>query len=56
MGITIGSDATCLVVSEETGAISVAQRGELTSNVTQSQLRRYLASAMNEKVFASHRA
>ena len=56
MGITIGSDATCLVVSEETGTISVAQRGEMTTNVTQSQLRRYLTSAMKEKAFASHRA
>jgi len=53
IGITIGSDATCLVVSEETGAISIAQRGELTGNVAEAQLRRYLTNVMDERVFAS---
>lgn len=48
LGITAGADATCLVVSEETGAISVAQNGRLVHNVTQSQVRSYLASAMTE--------
>lgn len=42
LGITAGSDATCLVVSEETGAISVAQNGRLTRNVTETQVRSYL--------------
>ncbi len=42
LGITAGSDATCLVVSEETGAISVAQGGRLTRNVTEAQVRSYL--------------
>jgi diadenylate cyclase len=50
LGITAGSDATCLVVSEETGAISVAQNGELIRNVTESQVRSYLASTMAEHV------
>ncbi len=53
IGITVGSDATCLVVSEETGVVSIARRGELTRNVTETQLRRYLASAMDERVFAA---
>ena len=53
IGITVGSDATCLVVSEETGVVSIAQRGELTRNVTETQLRRYLATAMDERVFAA---
>jgi diadenylate cyclase len=44
LGITAGSDATCLVVSEETGAISVARNGELVRNVTESQIRSYLTS------------
>lgn len=48
LGITAGADATCLVVSEETGAISVAQNGKLVRNVTESQVRSYLASAMTE--------
>jgi diadenylate cyclase len=39
VGITAGSDALCLVVSEETGAISVARNGELLRNVTESQVR-----------------
>ena len=50
LGITSGSDATCLVVSEETGAISVAQEGSLFRNVTESQVRAYLANTMNETV------
>jgi diadenylate cyclase len=43
VGITAGSDAMCLVVSEETGAISVARKGELIRNVTESQVRSYLS-------------
>lgn len=50
LGITTGSDATCLVVSEETGAISVARNGELVRNVAESQMRSCLASTMAENV------
>ncbi|UCG57223.1 MAG: diadenylate cyclase CdaA [Phycisphaerales bacterium] len=46
LGITAGSDATCLVVSEETGAISIAQSGTLTRNVTESRLRLHLAGTI----------
>jgi len=46
LGITAGSDATCLVVSEETGAISVARNGRLVRNVTAAQIRSYLTSTM----------
>jgi len=46
LGITAGSDATCLVVSEETGAISVARNGRLARNVTEAQIRSYLTSTM----------
>lgn len=53
IGITAGSDATCLVVSEETGAVTIAQAGHLTRNVTEALLRRYLTSAMDERVFAA---
>jgi diadenylate cyclase len=49
LGITAGSDATCLVVSEETGAISVAQNGKLIRNVTEAQIRSYLASTVDEE-------
>lgn len=43
IGITTGSDAICLVVSEETGVISVAKKGILTRNMDESSLREYLA-------------
>lgn len=46
IGITTGSDAICLVVSEETGIVSLAQNGTLTRNVDESGLRKYLASAI----------
>jgi diadenylate cyclase len=48
IGITAGSDATCLVVSEETGTVSLAWNGRLTRNVTESQLRKDLTRTMRE--------
>lgn len=50
IGISLGSDATCVVVSEETGAISIAQDGKLIRNVTESRLRSHLATTMTEGV------
>jgi len=50
IGITAGSDATCLVVSEETGIISIAQNGKLTREVSESQLRKHLTTTMDEMV------
>ncbi|MHC4076426.1 MAG: diadenylate cyclase CdaA [Planctomycetota bacterium] len=50
IGITTGSDAVCLVVSEETGIISFAQGGKLTRNISQSRLRKLLVNAMSELV------
>ncbi len=50
VGITTGSDATCLVVSEETGTISLAQNGKLTREISESQLRKHLISTMDEMV------
>lgn len=50
IGITTGSDAICLVVSGETGTISLAQSGKLTRNITESQLRKHLTSTMDEMV------
>jgi len=46
IGITTGSDAACLVVSEETGIISIAENGQLTRNIDESRLRNRLASLM----------
>ncbi len=48
MGITAGSDASVIVVSEETGIVSIAQGGKLSRNVTESQLRKHLTSTMDE--------
>jgi diadenylate cyclase len=48
IGITTGSDAICLVVSEETGIISLAQNGKLTRKISESQLRKHLISTMDE--------
>ncbi len=48
IGITSGSDATCIVVSEETGMVSIAQNGKLIRNVTESQLRIHLKSIAKE--------
>lgn len=48
IGITAGSDALCLVVSEETGSISIAQAGELNRQISESQLRKHLTSTVDE--------
>jgi diadenylate cyclase len=50
IGITTGSDAICLVVSEETGTVSFAQNGLLTRKISESELRKHLISAMDEMV------
>jgi diadenylate cyclase len=50
IGITAGSDAVCLAVSEETGTISLAQDGQLTRDMNETQLRRKLISTMHEAV------
>ena len=44
IGITSGSDAACLVVSEETGIISLAENGQLTRNLDQAKLEKYLSA------------
>ena len=46
IGITAGSDAVCIVVSEETGIISVASEGKLDRNIKAEELRDILASTM----------
>lgn len=46
LGITQQSDAVAVIVSEETGAISVAQRGELRLRLAGNELESYLNRAM----------
>jgi len=47
IGITLGADAVCVVVSEESGAISVAQDGQLQRNITETKLRAHLAANLD---------
>jgi diadenylate cyclase len=47
IGITTGSDATCVVISEETGTISIAENGKLSRNVDESRLRKSLATVLS---------
>jgi diadenylate cyclase len=47
VGITTGSDAVCLVVSEETGVISIAENGKLTRNLDETILKRHLAGVLS---------
>jgi len=46
VGLTEQTDAFVVVVSEETGQISVAQNGDLISNLTVNELRTYLNEAL----------
>jgi diadenylate cyclase len=47
IGITTGSDAVCVVVSEETGIISIAENGKLDRNLDESTLKKHLASVLS---------
>jgi diadenylate cyclase len=47
IGIAAGSDALVIVVSEETGIISIAQNGRLTRNITEDQLRKNLTTVID---------
>lgn len=48
IGITTGSDAIAVVVSEETGTVSFAVEGNLQTNVSESELRSRLTTTMTE--------
>jgi len=48
IGLSHEADALVIVVSEETGVISVAERGELTRGLTASDLRKRLAKGMTQ--------
>lgn len=48
IGVTGSSDAIVIVVSEETGIVSLAMDGNLIRNVSEAQLRRHLTTALVE--------
>jgi diadenylate cyclase len=51
LGITEQSDAIAIVVSEETGTISLAQEGQLRSHLDDSSLTEFLESLYQKKAF-----
>jgi uncharacterized protein (TIGR00159 family) len=48
LGITQQSDAVAVIVSEETGAISIAQSGEFKLRIAGNELESYLTNAMKK--------
>jgi len=50
IGLTEETDAVAVVISEETGAISYAHRGQLTWNVTVEELRAFLTAEMVPRI------
>lgn len=55
IGLTASSDASVIVVSEETGIVSVAHNGLLTRNVTEAQLRKHLSGTVEDSSGKSKR-
>ncbi len=53
IGLTTSCDASVIVVSEETGIISIATNGKLIRNIDHSQLRKSLTSTMSRHESAS---
>lgn len=48
LGLSMESDAIIIVVSEETGIVSIAERGEFVRELTSDQLRQRLANALRK--------
>ncbi len=55
VGISEVSDSVTIIVSEETGQVSVAQNGVLVRNITSAQLRDILKKAQNKTIIDNNR-
>lgn len=55
VGISEVTDSVTIIVSEETGQVSVAQNGRLMRDVSSSQLREVLEKAQNKKIVDNNR-
>jgi diadenylate cyclase len=55
MGLTEETDAIAVVVSEETGTISVSSRGRLSRDFNEERLRRFLGAVLNREPSAGNR-
>ena len=55
VGISEVTDSVTIIVSEETGQVSVAQGGKLIRNISSTQLREVLEKAQNKKVVDNNR-
>jgi hypothetical protein len=55
MGLTEETDAIAVVVSEETGTISVSSRGRLSRDFDEERLRRFLGAVLNRDPAAGSR-
>jgi diadenylate cyclase len=49
MGLTEETDALVVVVSEETGTISISSRGRLSRDFTEERLRRFLSAVLSRE-------
>ncbi|MDR0286864.1 MAG: diadenylate cyclase CdaA [Clostridiales bacterium] len=54
IGVTESSDCISIIVSEETGTISIARNGVLTRNITPESLIRILTNALKSQVEPKH--
>lgn len=55
MGLTEETDAIAIVVSEETGTISVSSRGRMSRDFDEERLRRFLGAVLNREQAAGSR-
>ncbi|MDO5134849.1 MAG: diadenylate cyclase CdaA [Eubacteriales bacterium] len=55
VGISEVSDSVTIIVSEETGMVSVAKGGKLTRDLTSKELREMLVKAQNKKVVENNK-